>query len=405
MKLTLTQEQESAMDQIMRWRANGEWMFYLGGYAGTGKTTLLQEIINRLEKAPICLAPTGKAASVLQKKLTNASVTTIHKALYKPILPSLAELEDLEAQLLANPGAEDLKEAIREEKRKLAEEPLRFMDNMVKEIAPGDLIMVDEASMVTSKMVDDLQRTEAKVLFVGDPGQLPPVQDTGFFSKREPDAILSQIHRQALGNPIIELSMMIRQGKEIPHRIENAHILKREKSGYPIADLTKADQVLTGMNVVRRRVNRGMRKCKGFEGVFPVEGEKLICLKNQFKHGWLINGVQCLSVSATRVDELGNRLLSVLYEGQLLRDLEVYHHPFEAHYNDRAEEDPWASRGQLAEFDYGYAITVHKSQGSEWDKVVMVDDGLFRNRPKERRRWLYTAVTRAKDHLTWLTNE
>jgi exodeoxyribonuclease-5 len=408
--MKLTHEQEVAMDQIMAWRGSyptSDWMFYLGGYAGTGKTTLLQEIINRLDTRPTCLAPTGKAASVLQKKLTNATVQTIHSALYKPIEPSLLDLEELERKLMSAPGSAEIIEAIRIEKLRLAKQQLRFTDNSQKEIVQGDLVMVDEASMVTKKMVRDLQETGAQVLFVGDPGQLPPVEDSGYFSSAEPDAMLSEIQRQALDNPIIELSMRVRQGKPIESEIENAHILKRCKTGFPITELSAAEQVLTGMNFTRRRLNRAVRKVRGLgHAPFPLEGEKLICLKNQYAPGgWIVNGMQCLAASRCEVDlKSGDIFMDVLYEGRLLRELEVYGFPFEVHYNENAEEEPWVSRKGLSEFDYGYAITVHKSQGSEWDKVILVDDNLFSNNRLNRKRWLYTAVTRAKEHLTWLTN-
>jgi exodeoxyribonuclease-5 len=414
--MILSNEQQTAMDAIFRWieqagtphsgPGNQHWMFYLGGYAGTGKTTLLQEVINRLPKSPKCLAPTGKAASVLQKKLKNAVVTTVHKALYKPVMPNLSELQALELRLQSKPGAKELLKELAEIKQRLASERLRFMDNPVKEISPGDLVMVDEASMVTKKMVDDLYNTDAIVLFVGDPGQLPPVGDSGYFSKQQPDAMLSQIQRQALDNPIINLSMKVRNGDSIPAIIENDHIIRRCKKGYLFEDLAKADQVLTGMNHIRRRINRSIRKVKGYDGRFPVEGEKIICLKNQYvRGGWVVNGMQCMSASPMVVTGEGELAMDVLYEGQILHQLCCYHYPFEVHYNDRAEEDPWAARGKLSEFDYGYAITVHKSQGSEWNRVVLVDDEMMANDWKFRRRWLYTAVTRAKEHLIWLTNE
>lgn len=408
--MTLSPEQESAMDLVFRWLdgkliSEEPWMFYLGGFAGTGKTTLTQEIINRLPQPPLCLAPTGKAASVLQKKLTNAMVTTIHSALYKPVMPSTAQLDALMLQLKANPGVRELVEALKEEKQRLSRQKLSFTDNQMKEIAPGDLVIVDESSMVTAKMAGDLRATGAKVLFVGDPGQLPPVQDSGFIANRKPNALLKTIHRQALDNPIVKLSMLIREGSNIPRTIELPQLVRRPKTGYAFSELAKADQILSGMNVVRRRINRAIRKIKGYEGTYPRTGEKLICLKNRFDKGGMANGVQCFAASNHAIMPDGDIQLDVLYEDRLLHNISIYHYPFEAHYNERAEEDPWMARKDLAEFDFGYAITVHKAQGSEWDKVVVVDDGLFRNNARDRKRWLYTAVTRAKEQLTWLTSE
>lgn len=384
---------------------NVKWLFYLGGFAGTGKTFLVQDIINSLDKKPHCLAPTGKAASVLQKKLKDTVVTTIHRAIYKPVMPDITELEALQELLVNDPGNKDLLLAIADAKRVIADEPLRFMDNALKEIKHGDLIVVDEASMVTRRMIEDLKATGAKVLFVGDPGQLPPVGDSGYFSNEEPDAMLSEVQRQALDNPIIALSMKVRAGDKCLWIIENDNILKRPKDGYSFEALAEADQVLTGTNYMRRRINRGVRKIKGINGLFyPQRGEKLICLKNQYiRGGWVVNGVHCVASGDAECDGENQMRMDVLYEEQLMQELPIYSYPFEKHYNDKAEEDPWPARHKLAEFDYGYAITVHKSQGSEWDRVVLVDDEMFGNDNKFRKRWLYTAITRAKEHLTWLT--
>jgi exodeoxyribonuclease-5 len=414
----LTKEQAVAKDRIMTWIGTPmSWMFYLGGFAGTGKTFLLGDVINSLDDKPHCLAPTGKAASVLQKKLKGVEVRTIHSAIYKPNMPDVSELERLQIALeerkawagdnAGDDGVNILREEIEQEKRKLAGEKLTFHNNDKKDIERGDLVIVDEASMVTKRMIADLENTGARVLFVGDPGQLPPVGDSGYFSHQKPDALLSEVQRQALDNPIIELSMKVRQGDPCHWLIENKHILKRPKDGYAITDLAKADQVLTGTNWMRRRINRGLRTVHNIpkDLWYPQTGEKLICLKNQYvRGGWVINGVQCVAAGTCEPDKkTGNMLMDVLYEEKALTEIKIYPYPFEAHYNPNAVEDPWPARSGFSEFDFGYAITVHKSQGSEWDKVVLVDDEMFARNIADRKRWLYTAVTRAKEHLTWLT--
>jgi exodeoxyribonuclease-5 len=407
--MILTAEQNSALDKIRAWmaRRDNREFFYLAGYAGTGKTTLLQELINGMDKRPHCLAPTGKAASVLQRKLQNANVTTIHHALYKPMLPSLAELEALQSRLMVNPNERELHELIREAKKKLSERKLEFSDNLDKEIAPGDYVFVDEASMVTGKMFDDIQNTDAMCLYVGDPGQLPPVKERGFFTQQTPNALLTEVQRQALDNPIIRLSMDIREGNRIPMDIENEHIVRRPRTGFPIKDLLKEDQLLTGMNASRHRLNRACRRVLGIDKTaWPVTGEKLICLKNQYaRGGWMVNGMGCLAASDLHYDkQTGEYILDVMYDDQLMYHLQIYPYPFEVHYNDKLVEEPWSTRSGLSEFDFGYAVTVHKAQGSEWNRVLLLDDELNVGQKEFRKQWLYTAVTRAREHLTWLTN-
>jgi exodeoxyribonuclease-5 len=380
-------------------------MLYLGGYAGTGKTFLLHHLINSLGAEPICLCPTGKAASVLQKKLTNVVVRTIHSVLYVPVAPSLYDLMRLEEQLLNIPGDSKLIEMIHDEKVKLNERKITFADKDNVKIKPNDFVIIDEASMVTNKMLGDLERTGAKVLFVGDPGQLPPVGDSGFFSTQKPDIILTQVQRQALGNPIIRLSMDIRKGIDIDPFIDSEHILRRPKANFSLDNFTQCDQILTGRNTIRRKLNRITRKLLGHhESTFPVSGEKLICLKNLTHAGnMFINGVQCLSDSNTELNEAsGDWELDLMYEGSFVRRAPIYNYPFDVHYHDDAIEEPWPSRIGLIELDYGYAITVHKSQGSEWDHVILVDDAMNEKDRGFRKRWLYTAVTRAKEKLTWL---
>jgi exodeoxyribonuclease-5 len=380
-------------------------MLYLGGYAGTGKTYLLHHLINNLDKPPICLCPTGKAASVLQKKLNGVFVNTIHSALYVPVPPSMYDLTRLEEQLLHIPGDEALISAIQAEKMKLNEKKISFADKDNVCIQPGDLVIIDEASMVTNKMLDDLEKTMAKILFVGDPGQLPPVGDAGYFSSQRPDIILKQVQRQALDNPIIRLSMDIRQGNDIDSRINSEHVIRKPKGEYDMSLFTQCDQILTGRNLVRRKLNRITRKLYGHQdSTYPVNGEKLISLKNLHFHGSLfINGVQCSSKSEMHFDpDTGDWYMDLLYEGCLVRRAPIYTYPFEAHYNDNAIEEPWPARVGMLELDYGYAITVHKSQGSEWDHVTLVDDAMNDRDRGFRKRWLYTAVTRAKEKLTWL---
>lgn len=405
--MQLTSDQQNALDSIGQFlRDDDQWMFYLGGYAGTGKTTLMHYFINSLSSPPTCLAPTGKAASVLAKRLDNAPVTTIHSALYKPVIPDISKLEALERKLQESANSELVRQ-IKEEKERLARLKLSFVDNPQHSIVPGSLVIVDEASMVNGDMMDKLIRTEAKVLFVGDPGQLPPVGDQGFFTSNRPDAMLSQVMRQALDNPIVELSMKIRKRESIPDSIDNEHIVRRSRRGFDMQELHNYDQILTGKNAIRRKLNRVMRKSLGHDQTdwpeYPRKGERLIVLKNVHKFdNYLVNGVQCMSTGDADVNKCGDRCIDILYEGNPLDQVPFYHHPFEVHYNQNSEQDPWPARKHLVEMDYAYAVTVHKSQGSEWPAVALVDDNLMGQDREFRKRWLYTAVTRAKERLLWI---
>jgi exodeoxyribonuclease-5 len=162
------------------------------------------------------------------------------------------------------------------------------------------------------------------------------------------------------------------------------------------------DQVLTGTNRSRHRINRFFRSQLGHKAPLPLSGEKMICIKNNYRSNPIfINGVIFKSIADVDPDtiEEGISFLSMIYEGRELTDLQFYNYHCLLAYNDNLIEEPREFRRELFECDYAYAITVHKSQGSEWNSVLVADDGMMKNKREFRRRWLYTAVTRAKSKL------
>ncbi len=167
------------------------------------------------------------------------------------------------------------------------EEP-SFVLNEDSEAASAKLIIVDECSMVDEELGRDLLSFGRKVLVLGDPAQLPPIKGGGFFTEAEPDAMLTEVHRQAADNPIIRLSMIIRDGGRItPGDYGETRVVSRGE--LDPQRVTEADQVLVGMNKTRRAYNRRLRELRGFSGAFPQSGEKLVCLRNNRKKG-LLNG-------------------------------------------------------------------------------------------------------------------
>jgi len=414
MKLSVSQDR--IIKQIQHWLVSTEQTFILAGYAGTGKTTIIQKFINDQHAPVTCCAPTGKAASVLQKKLTNAKVYTIHRLLYTPNLESTDHLDALRAQMVLHPDNTALQQAFEEEKARLAARELTFNLKQNHAIVPNQLVVVDEASMVTQRMWQDLHLTGAKLLFVGDPGQLPPVKDISIFEQQTPDAILTDVHRQALGNPIIAISMKIRNGASIPFCSESDAFRKMPRKQFEHDEILTFDQVITDTNESRRRINRFCRKKRGYTGWWPNEKERLICLRNCREGDILyINGMQASVVADFTAEFIEDCIVgTILYENAVDSDQIFYPYPFLAHYDFykdpntgkdvvRCEEQPWQARDHLKEFDYAYAITVHKAQGSEWDKVLLVDNGKFIEAGGNfQKRWLYTAVTRAKKELVWV---
>jgi exodeoxyribonuclease-5 len=408
--MSLTDEQNKALKKIKEWMNNkDQWYFKLGGYAGTGKTFLIQHLVNEEFKNAICCAPTGKAASVLKKKIS-VPVGTIHSLLYQPIIPQSFLLQSLVEKLLnypdkAHKDAKLLVDAIAREKKKLAERKIGFVSKDTDAIYPGRLVIVDEASMVTKQMFEDFHNTNCKALFVGDPGQLPPVGSSNWFVDTDFDAKLNCVQRQALDSPIIRMSLDVRQDKFNRLNYQTGDCRMIRKSDMTHKDWQSADQILTGRNVSRHKINRFFRKQLGHEGTLPNAGEKLIFLKNELHKGrGIINGAQCISESATTVIGEGDAkqyFIDLLYDEELLT-VEFYNYHCESNYIQSLVEEPWQERQELRELDYAYAITVHKSQGSEWDKVILADDKMQENSEEFRRRWLYTAITRAKKEFLWV---
>ncbi|WP_406854533.1 AAA family ATPase [Alsobacter sp. KACC 23698] len=357
-------QQDEALKQVAAWLKRGTpQVFRLFGFAGTGKTTLARHFAEGIDGEVAFGAYTGKAAHVLRQKGC-ADAATIHSLIYRP-----KAMEDEEAPL--------------------------FTINRESAASKADLIVIDECSMVDEELGRDLLSFGVPVLVLGDPAQLPPVKGGGFFTEHEPDAMLTEVHRQARDNPIIRLSMEIREGAErlAVGDYGDSRVIRR--ADIDAGAVLACDQVLVGLNKTRRLYNRRMRELKGFRDPMPAVGEKLVCLRNDKKKGLLNGGAW--TVKALREPLKGFVRLELTPEDEGRRKavkVKVLREFFEG----EGEEIPFMIRRESDEFDYGYAMTVHKSQGSQWDDVVLFDESwAFR---EHRTRWLYTGLTRAARRIT-----
>ncbi len=248
--------------------------------------------------------------------------------------------------------------------------------------------------MVDAELARDLLSFGKPILVLGDPFQLPPVKGGGYFTESAPDVMLTAIHRQAEDNPIIRLSQIVRSGGELKEgQYGETRIVPR--GAIDAAQVMAADQVLVGVNRTRRAYNQRMRDLNGFKEPLPVAGDRLVCLRNDRAKG-LING------GLWRVEALGGMQkdfikMTVRSEDEgAAKSVKVA--VLKNFFEGTEAELAWAARRELDEFDYGYALTVHKAQGSQWDDVMLFDEGFaFR---EHRARWLYTGLTRAAKRLT-----
>ena len=204
---------------------------------------------------------------------------------------------------------------------------------------------------------------------LGDPFQLPPVKGGGYFTEAAPDVMLTEIHRQAADNPIIRLSQIVRSGGELPegdYGETPRHPPRRDRRGRRCSPPTRCWSASTAPAAP---TTSGCATLNGFNEPLPVAGDRLVCLRNDRTKG-LINGglwrVEALggvqkdfvSMTVRPEDEGASKPVKVA----------VLKHFFEGTEGELA----YLLRRESDEFDYGYALTVHKAQGSQWDDVDAV---------------------------------
>ena len=362
-------QQESALAEIAKWLGTrkGPQLFRLFGYAGTGKTTLISEIANLVKGQVLYMAYTGKAALIMRKKGCD-DASTIHSAIYRAV----------------------------EDKRT---GKVEFVLNHDSPVSTASLVIIDEVSMVNEEIGEDLLQFGKKILIIGDPFQLPPVKGEGYFTSDTPDVMLTEIHRQARDNPIIRLASDIREGRNLRNQeYEECKVFNRKLLDDERFDniLISADQVICGMNKTRVNLNNRIRLVKGLantDNLFePSEGDKLICIKNNRKKGllngglWKVNTVSeahSYYMNLTSLDELGD----TDFEAKVPKEF----------FMGTEDTLDWRYRKTIDEFTFGEALTVHKSQGSQWNNLLVIDESaVFREHAS---RHLYTAVTRAAEKV------
>lgn len=349
--ITLSPQQTTAFDHIMNWFKGPDQTYALAGYAGTGKSTLAKLIAAECGKT-VYLAYTGKAANVLRDKGCQ-NVSTIHSAIYDFIG------EDDDGNPMFDQGADvDLHKA--------------------------DLVIVDEFSMLPEDLVRDLQATGArKILYLGDPFQLPPVNGE---CPIKPDFFLEEIHRQALDSPILRAATKVRQGESLSLG-DDGDFKYLPKNKTDRALYLGADQVICGKNWTRRSYNATFRKFLGFAGDLPRKGEKMICLKNN-KADFVYNGM----IGTLDADAREGLAETFHIDFGPLRNLRTWNGDV------LGKTAPRGLPYTMNRFDYGYTITAHKSQGSEFNDVVVLNEPVGRG--EDAQKWLYTAITRAAKRCT-----
>ena len=385
MELTLRQQQGLKV-AVARYQ-NKEKYTGISGYAGSGKSTLVKFIVQSLpgvdpEKDVVYATFTGKAAQVLLKK-GNKNVSTLHKLLYES---------------LPRPDGSWYRKPV--------------------ERIPYKIVVVDEVSMVPQSMIEQLFKYSIYLLALGDPFQLPPIQkDDVNTLLNKPHVFLDEIMRQAQESEIIRVSMDIREGKSID-TFNGSEVKIFNPADFEESMLLWADQVLVATNQTRINLNNTMRRLLGREGG-PQDGDKVICLKNEWdiladNEDPLVNGTigflkNSYSTYVNFPRFLGGHHFDVLQSdfvsdgGALFRDINMDKKMIMTGEKCCDWKTAYTIGRNLnhkhklpKEFTYGYAVTCHKAQGSQWEKVLIVEEK-FPFDKTEHARWLYTALTRAEE--------
>ncbi len=378
----LSKIQLKISENILDWFKSSKYQYItLGGYAGTGKTTLLGYLSNYLHKENKKLkiafcSYTGKATRVLNRKLSESKalnssdfVGTIHRLIYRAITDEKDNVIGWE---------------------KIPEEDFKY-----------DLIIVDEASMVTEEIWKDLLSFDKPILAVGDHGQLAPINST-FNLMAKPDHTLEEIYRQEANNPIIKVSEIARKYGSVPFEEFSRSVKKMNKMDMDTQDTVRdifdtyndETMVLCGYNKTRINLNKAIRGLH-FDTPNPQVGDRVICLKNN-RMVDVFNGMTgtILDLSREGIKELE------YYNAEIALDFEEI--PFWGKISIEQFNSALLTEKKLDDlnyFDFGYALTVHKAQGSQAKRVVLFEERFPKMDDDTFRRWLYTAITRAEEEL------
>ena len=379
---TLNNQQQEGLGLAVEWYndrkkfISNKPFFFLSGVAGSGKTFLAKHIANQCcgMSNSVFMAPTGKAASRLKQKGCSRA-QTMHHFIYNFM------------------GESDDGDLIFHSKKQLEEQP--------------KLIVLDEAMMVGMYDADKILSHNISLLALGDLHQLPPVKDSPFFNKNNVDYMLTQIERQKENSNIVRASVFVRDGYSLPVR-EYGDVAVRD--GKPnsklLVEYSENDsQIICSRNATRQSYNTLIRTLRGHVGSMPCIGEKLVCVFNQHKYDFM-NGEQCILLGLEPLPgyELDDNDLSGLMKARVLsltnnKEIKIKFNPDSFSVDPEARQEALKHVGGL---DFGYVLTVHKSQGSEWPNVMILDEKI----PSiPYRLMMYTAITRAINKLIIYRNQ
>lgn len=383
MSLQLNEQQSKGITEAIKWFFNPDkdLVFTIGGYAGTGKSStvnLLVELLGINKYQVLYVTLTGKASSLLRAK--GAYSNTIHSTFYRVCV------DNQTGQTFFA-------------KRK-------SINSCIK------LIVIDEVSMVDGKMMEDIKTFGIPILALGDPGQLPPLFTPNMYIQH-PNVMLTMVMRQAGDSGILVLATMARNDEPIP----NGKYIESQVLNYEdLLHIEIYDAVLCWSNRTRKKLNKEIRHRLGYDrSKYPLKGEKIVCIKNDLNHEIIFND--------TIINPMNGMVMNVLEDPIIDTNLEYVELKVRPDFIDDKHlmfnlkcpkcifdiyslDDPNEAENinlfdlprEYTACTFAYAISVHKSQGSQWNNVVVVDD--YHGRKDQYKNWLYSGITRAVESVT-----
>lgn len=345
----LTLEQQDVVRGIVKDIKSGVQIVSMSGYAGAGKSFCMKFLAKIFDRFAVC-AYTGKAANVLRQRGMTAS--TIHSLIYK-----------ISIGMDGKP----------------------YWELRPKFELGFEGFLVDEASMVSREIYDDLVSYGLPIVFVGDSGQLEPIgEDINVMGN--PTYSLVTIHRNA--GEIAFFAEHLRKGYSARTFATDKKVELIEPGSVTDEMLSQADQVICAFNRSRVDINARIRRVLGRTKLIEPE-ERIMCLRNNRKLG-LFNGMQG---EVSKVNFKKSKL-SFWSDGNHFDDITFDHKQFGQEKSqfkfDADSPNP---------FDYAYCATCHKFQGSEAPNVIVIEQSCDKFC---HIRWSYTAASRAKETLKWV---
>jgi exodeoxyribonuclease-5 len=376
--MILNKGQKEAIKRAIEWYYGDVDNSYMviSGAAGTGKSSTVKYLVEILDLKVyevLFVAMTGKASLVLRRKGNIAY--TVHKAFYN---------------VYKTPNG------------KFGFKLKNSLPSIIK------LVVVDECSMLNDKMVEDILSLNKKTIFLGDPYQLPPIfgQNTKLINPRDIDYELTDIMRQENDSKILTLANMAKNGEFIKvGKYGNCNVIFMKD----LKKIEKYDVILTYRNETRRKFNSVVRKIKKINSIYPIKGEKLVGLKNNYYHQldfedisiFPTNGLTCIALNNAKIHDKTTFRLKYIPDffnnDSKYFDTLCKRHYFDAYSTNTVIKDENSEKNdenEIVDLDFSYALSIHRSQGSEYNKVLIIDDMVGISKDLYRKA-LYTAITRS----------